>query len=141
MTTNSQKVESQRDQPIKVGDYVRFINNDKYLGKVVSEHTVRVLTIIDDNGYEHGIPDDVLEVAPKLTPDEAWAELPYLILGQLNKWATYVIQPLGEDALKLIRHEAYKLLGGAGIKVTVEVKERVRKAISRIADAMGVELD
>ena len=135
----------QATNQIKVGDYVRLRGHsspDGYLGKVINEKVVRILTVENNKGDHFGTLAEDLEVAPRLTEDEAWAELPYLILGQINKLATiyWGKTSLLETDYRQIRHEAYKLLGGAGIKVDESVKERVRKAIKRMADAMGLEL-
>lgn len=86
-----------------------------------------------------------LEPAPRLTPEEAWAQLPILVLREIveHERTTIPLVPeyngyISSDKHSAIRHECYKLLGGSGVKITEEVKERVRNKITEIGQIVNV---
>ena len=117
---------------IVVGDPVRDRHTGQYLGKVTEEKVARYLYVDNGAGWYHEVQ---LEPAPKLTAEEAWTQVPILVLREIKEH--FLDQRCAyEDALRAIRHECYKLLGGAGVKVTEEVKGRVRKVIEDVMDLL-----
>ena len=130
-----------------IGDWVK--DSDGPEGEIEAFLvTVKIKT--PDNGNNTVFYSDISELAhaerpkPKLTPEQAWAELPILV-AELIKEKSWPQQfsrdnkrAIFESDRTEIRHQSYILLGGAGIKVTEEVKERVRNVIERMATVLGV---
>lgn len=114
----------------KEGDRVTSKNNMGRYYKVTGVVLVQRLTIQDENTGATfvDLAPDMFDPAPKkLTPVEAWSEVPVLIIRLMQDYGL----PLWEYDKRGIRHECYKLLGGAGVKVNEEVKTRVRYLIEQ----------
>jgi len=47
---------------------------------------------------------------------------------------------MNEFAYTALRRECYVLLGGAGVKVTEDVKERVRSTIETLSRHLGIRI-
>ena len=114
---------------IKIGDHVKSAWDGTYLGVVSGIKTVRFYDV-QQNGHITQVLETGLQPAPRLTPDEAWAKVPEIIVDGILDWKT----PTS------VRHDCYVLLGGSGVKVTGGVKERVRNAQARMIDRLGGEI-
>ena len=125
-----------------IGEYVNTPSDA--IGKIVKKQMVCDITytVQFNSGRTADFDGADLEPAPKLTPDEAWAQLPILIIEQVKALRVHYtdgVPVLYAGQRSNIRHECYKLLGGAGIKVE-PVKERVTNMVEAIARAMGVRV-
>lgn len=126
-----------------VGDPVKGKYTGEYLGKITRVIAHFYYEIDDD---DMGITsEDSIEPAPRFTPEEAWAQLPILILRELLPFINrdrriMSTPPVYESERRAIRHEAYKFLGGASprVEITEEVKVRVRGKIREVADILGL---
>lgn len=129
------------NEQIKIGERVKSKHTGEYLGQVIGERTIRVLAIRNAQGFDqYGLNEDDVEIADRLTPDQAWAELPFLVVKLLNTRGPGRLL-CGEHAA--IRHECYKFLGGAGIKIEHPDgpnKQRVRQTIERFAEFLNIEI-
>lgn len=109
----------------------------EYLGKVTAMRNVWYVKTDGTGSREFDL--EHLELAPRLTPEEAWMQLPLDIVRDLVEFErTSITGTLYPSAYRELRHRAYVLLGGAGIKVTDDVKERVRSIIETLAGHLGM---
>ncbi len=130
----------------KVGDWVRNTWHGE-AGEIISLTTIAE---VKTDERDFACPIDELEATekprPKLTPEQAWLELPMLIAELINDkaWISQLSKDKHRDLYETdrteIRHQAYILLGGADprIDITEPVKERVRNVIERMAAVLGV---
>ncbi len=139
---------------IGIGTQVRDAVTKEYLGKVVKVETVVYATIETRDGDQARVNVARIEVAPKLTPEQAWSQLPLDIVKFLVEIKRSPVRAWGGDAVgwygnpvfltptkySELRHQAYVLLGGAGVKVTEDVKERVRSIIETLAGHLGIRI-
>lgn len=102
---------------------------------VAYEYTVQ----FDFDGYHnHGTAqrtEDQVRL-PRPSEDEAW-EKATMLIGKRNyiRGTTNYINPFNAAFDRETRHQVYQILGSAGIKITDEVKQDVRRLIG-IADSM-----
>lgn len=123
------------DGAIKVGDRVRVRGSGRYLGEVTK---IETRAVIKDQTKVNVMLVEDIEVAPKLTPDNAWVEATLAISGAIA--GVHITGRLSEFEQREIRHQAYVILGGTGIKITESVKEQVRSIIRRVAEQLDVRL-
>jgi hypothetical protein len=128
------------EQKIEVGSPVKSKRTGEYLGKVKELRIITVAEVQYDDKYRHTYPYEVadLELAPQLTPEEAWAEVPILVLRVLTTPGSGTT--FYSDEYSALRFHCYKLLGGAGVKVTDEVKARVRKIVQDVCQALYIDI-
>lgn len=114
----------------KVGDRVQ-LKSSGYRGEIQAVQTQYTI-FWDDGGTTQTTNEAGLEYA-KLSTEDAWLEASLLIgrrieqlLGEGSGWYS-----VPEWKAKQIRHECYQILGGNEIKVTEEVKAKVRSLIER----------
>lgn len=132
------EAQTQTDQTsFKVGDRVRSKRTGDYLGKITAIKVVYEAT--DSDGYVSRNFSDQLELAPQLDAATVWSEVPLLIMREINGRGPRRV--IFDFEQKSIRHQCYRLLGGNGVKVTDEVKERVRLLISQVAAGLGIEVE
>jgi hypothetical protein len=122
---------------IKVGDPVRNKHNGRYEGTVEKIITLRQF-VVDHNGLKGLVYEENVELAPRLTPEEAWGQVPVLALRTLMEPS--IGSYLYSYQYSNLRHECYKLLGGAGVKVNEETKRRVRNLVESVAGALSIEI-
>src|SRR5579885_1820469 len=130
-----------------INDYVKTPGSKNNVAQVVGKR-VRVFTeysVKFPSGIKVTIEEKDLETAPKLTPEEAWLKVPGLIMREIRKhvetnrpsFPSHIIVdgPLYEPDRRAIRHEVYKLLGGASprIDITDHVREKVADTLEEIA--------
>lgn len=119
------------------GDRVRNKHNGLYLGTVTDViEFVRVRN--GGGGFVEGFPASDLELAEPLSPETVWSQVPILVMQQIMGMGSAT--GLYEFDRRGIRHECYRLLGGAGIKIDEDVKERVREVIKEVAALLSVPL-
>lgn len=139
--------DQKRDIDFNVGDWVHNTRTGNE-GEILSLKTIAEVKL-DKTGNVFVYETEELEPAerpkPKLTPEQTWAELPIRIAELIKEksWPGWNFSKNNERAIyeadrTEIRHQAYILLGSAGVKVTEEVKERVRDTIERMAAVLGV---
>src|SRR6266568_2482440 len=124
---------------IGIGTQVRDAVTKEYLGKVVKVETVVYATIETRDGDQARVNVARIEVAPKLTPEQAWSQLPLDIVKRLVDLKR-LPGMMNEFAYTALRRECYVLLGGAGVKVTEDVKERVRSTIETLSRHLGIRI-
>ncbi len=135
----AQEASKQFGTSIGVGTQVRDAVSKEYLGKVVRIETV-VYADIETRDGDHARANVArLEVAPKLTPEEAWVQLPQDIVKRLVDLKPFPGMMSGFTYTAL-RRDCYILLGGAGVKITEDVKERVRKIIETLAGHLDIRI-
>ncbi|SRR6266567_1011822 len=143
---------------IGVGTQVRDVVTKEYLGKVVKIETVIYATVETPGSQQRDVQPRIkierIEVAPKLTPEQAWSQLPLDIVKFLVEIKRSPVRAWGGEAVgwhgtpvfltptkySELRRQAYVLLGGAGVKVTEDVKERVRSIIETLAGHLGIRV-
>ncbi len=131
--------EKQFGTSIGVGTQVRDAMTKEYLGKIVQVETVVYATIETRDGDRARVNVARIEVAPKLTPEQAWSQLPLDIVKRLVDLKR-LPGMMNEFAYTALRRECYVLLGGAGVKVTEDVKERVRSTIETLSRHLGIRI-
>ncbi len=135
----AREAEKQFGTSIGVGTQVRDAMTKEYLGKIVQVETVVYATIETRDGDRARVNVARIEVAPKLTPEQAWSQLPLDIVKRLVDLKR-LPGMMNEFAYTALRRECYVLLGGAGVKVTEDVKERVRSTIETLSRHLGIRI-
>lgn len=119
-----------------VGTRVRSKSTGEYLGTVSG--TTTFYTVNNSRGeYEGEYLPTSIEVAPDLDDQTVWSELPLLVIRETLKIGIV----LDKDDRKLLRAACYRLLGGQRIKITPEVKARVRDIINQVASLLNVRMN
>lgn len=127
------KAMTNRENEFTFGDPVVYKHSGEYLGKFEHYHNVRYVVFKNPTGQSRTVPEEGVKRGEKLTPDMAWDKAHTLVLG----YALEDSFPTGVPGKKAIRAELYRLLGASGVKVTEEVKERVRRIIEGIENTLG----
>ena len=115
---------------LKVGDPVKSRYDGEYLGCIAGVETVTYLTIQNPNNIFETthVPEEAVELVPRLTPEEAWEKVVELIDDGVLEF---------ENPTET-RHQCYRVLGGNGIKVTDSVRGRVQglqaRRIEKLSD-------
>lgn len=126
----------------KLNDYVNTPSDA--IGKVIKKQTVyKIVYTIQFNSGRTAEYDGVdLQPAPKPNPEQAWVSVPMIAITQIKKGRGHMQDSsvIYEFERRAIRHECYVALGGAGVKVTDEVRERVADIVEDVAHAMGLRV-
>src|SRR6266851_3592553 len=142
-----QQLERNTTKQIRPGDSVRDAVTKEYLGKVLRVETVNYAHIQTKDGDGARVNMARIETAPKLTPEQAWSQLPLDIVKELAALKESPFNHSWGGATSLyasgytdLRRQCYVLLGGTGVKVTEEVKGRVRSIIETLAGHLGIRI-
>ncbi|HLG78890.1 MAG TPA: hypothetical protein VKX46_20940 [Ktedonobacteraceae bacterium] len=113
---------------IEIGKKVRQVGGvEAYT--IIGVELVPQLTLKSRDGVVFQGLASEYEPLPKLDEHEAWIEVTTRINLYIHQ--NGVIYAAGELGGRKLRYECYQFLGGNGIKITPEVKERLRELIAR----------
>lgn len=112
----------------KVGDRVELTTAwNTHTGTVTDAGLYRIKWGEGDVTYEK---ESDLSYA-KLSEEDAWLEVALMVGHTVREHMHICGGMLYESHAKEIRHKSYQILGGNGVKVTEEVKQRIRGLIER----------
>jgi hypothetical protein len=95
--------------------------------KVTGVNVVYRYEVRTQRGVSLNYMESELAALPKLTEDETWTDIHFLIPRMIEQYGL----PVMEDEYRRIRQESYKVLYSNGHRVTDEAKARVRKIYER----------
>jgi hypothetical protein len=126
----------------KVGDKVHD-NASGYNATIIATRDVRLYTIqVNLYGSRFDLTREADQFKPivELSQEEAWTELPISVMRLLKTYQIRLDIPIYASDQRAIRHECYVLLGTSHVKITPEVKVRVRSVIADVADVLHIGL-
>ena len=104
-----------------------------YQVKRVETTEVAYLVDVNEPDSVHYVyaPTKLLCQVPQLAGDEVWIEVALLVGVEVQERMTDDRRPLDDQDRTAIRTKCYRLLGGNGIKIVEDTKQRVRDLILR----------
>lgn len=114
-------------EQFKVGDHVENTRTHEH-GIVTAVHP----TYLVDNNYTWF--ESNVRAYVRRTEEEAWDAIAPMVVSALMKLSKHG----GWLERKDLRHESYKILGAAGVKMTNQVKDRVSTIVNGLVEASGL---